>query len=44
MIYILLGAVAIGVITACTLEYRRVKREKKEMRETFKIDTSEWEL
>ena len=43
MIYILFGAVAVGAIIACTLEYRRIKREKAQMREEFKIDTSEWE-
>lgn len=45
MIYIsVLTLVAAGVIVACVLEYKRIKRQQKKMREEFKIDTSEWEL
>lgn len=45
MIYVVIGTLAIvaaGVIIACMLEYRRVKREKAKIREEFKIDISEW--
>ena len=50
MIYVVIGTlalVAVGVIIACVLgylEYRRIKREQKQMREKFKIDTSAWDI
>lgn len=47
MTYILIGTLALvagGVILACILECKRIKRQQKEMRENFKIDASEWEL
>lgn len=43
-IIVTLALVAGGVIIACVLEHKRIKRRQKEMWENFKIDASEWEL